>query len=308
MIIRRKGSNLVAMMALAVLGSGSAPAWAQDVSAATTSSSSSSSSSTAVSASTSDALSPTSSGGLWTAPNYQVHPSERFKPKRLPADVAPRDLNATTTAAPTLGVTPTGTQAGITAVPADPNSSELRRDRRRTITQQTTPDFVYDVAAAKEFTKAVSSSPQYVWLSPDRPSPASQTQFKQNRLLATAEQLNKLDTYIKDLTQRIQNNLSVPGTAQLVETSNRKYNYLVSFVVKNNGQITNINNEDKAGTLTAVTLSDDTENSDVVQAINRALIKSSPVKVPPAGFAPWYMLMKYDVNTGKVLVACLNAK
>ncbi len=297
------------MMVLAVLGSGSAPAWAQDVSTAATSASSSSTSASASSAI--DAVPATSSGSagvLWTAPNYQVHQSERFKPRQLPADVAPKDLTITTTAAPSLDVTPAGTTAGITAVPADPNSSEQRRARRRTITQQTTPEFVYDVAAAKAFSQAVSSSPQYVWLSPDRPSPASQTQFKQNRVLASAEQLNRLDTYIKDLTQRIQTNLSVPGSAQLVETSNRKYNYLVSFVVKNNGQITNITSQDKAGTLTAVTLSDDTENSDIVQALTRALTKSSPVKVPPAGFAPWYMLMKYDVTSGKVLVACLNAK
>jgi len=236
-----------------------------------------------------------------------VHPSERFKPKELPADIAPKDLNRPTTVAPDLGVGQSGTNAGITAVPADPNSSSDRRRRRQQISG-TSSDFVYDISAAKEFSQAVSASPQYVWLSPDRPSPASQYQFKQNRVLASTEQLGRLDSYIKDLTRRIQSNLSVPQTAQLVEMSNRKYNYLVSFVVKNNGQIANVTTEKQAGSLTAVPLADDSENSDVVKALTRALTKSAPVKVPPAGFAPWYMLMKYDVNSGKLFVACLNAK
>jgi len=302
---------------LAALSSGSLQARAQDVSttSAATSSSGSSSSSSSSSASTQSAIDtvPATSGSstdgvLWTAPNYQVHQSERFKPKQLPADVAPGDLNTPTTTAPSLGVTPAGSNAGITAVPADHNSSSQRRNRRRNITQPAAPEFVYDTAAAKEFTLAVSSSPQYVWLSPDRPSPASQSHFRQKRVLASTETLGRLDTYIKDLTQRIQTNLTVPSSAQLVETSNRKYNYLVSFVVKNSGQIANVTTEDKVGTLSAVPITDDSENNSIVQALKSALAKSAPVKVPPAGFAPWYMLMKYDVTTGKVLVACLNAK
>jgi hypothetical protein len=126
--------------------------------------------------------------------------------------------------------------------------------------------------------------------------------------LASSEQLNRLDSYIKDLSQAIQTNVAVPGSAQLVETANRKYSYLVSFVVKNSGQISNITTEKQVGTLTSVPLADDEENSQVEKAITRALGKVSPVKVPPAGFAPWYMLLKYDLSSGNVFVACLNAK
>lgn len=182
-------------------------------------------------------------------------------------------------------------------------STTVRRKKRR---KADAP--AYDEAAAKAFSEAISTEPQYVWLSPDRPSPAAQSKFQQNRVLASTETLNRLDSYIKDLSQSIQANVSVPGSAQLVETANRKYSYLVSFVVKNSGQISNITTEKQVGALSSVPLADDDENSQVVKAITKALGKVSPVKVPPAGFAPWYMLLKYDVNSGTVFVACLNAK
>lgn len=300
--IRRAPSMpAVALAALAMTAisiSLSLPAWAQSDSSSSSTASTSSSSSSDSSA---DPSSSGSSGVLWTAPQYQVKPVGR-KPatSAMPADIAPGQGSAASAAAsnndgsaanPTVSTTTTD---GTTTV---------RRKKRR---KADAP--AYDEAAAKAFSEAVSTEPQYVWLSPDRPSPAAQSKFQQNRVLASTETLNRLDSYIKDLSQSIQANMSVPGSAQLVETANRKYSYLVSFVVKNSGQISNVTTEKQVGALSSVPLADDDENSQVEKAITKALSKVSPVKVPPAGFAPWYMLLKYDVNSGSVFVACLNAK
>lgn len=219
----------------------------------------------------------------------------------MPADIAPGQGSAASAAASNNDGS--AANATVSTTTTDGTTTTVRRKKRR---KGDGP--AYDEAAAKAFSEAISTEPQYVWLSPDRPSPASQSKFQQNRVLASTETLNRLDTYIKDLSQSIQANVSVPGSAQLVETANRKYSYLVSFVVKNSGQISNITNEKQVGALSSVPLADDDENGQVVKAITKALGKVSPVKVPPAGFAPWYMLLKYDVNSGNVFVACLNAK
>ena len=289
----------------------SLPVWAQsDSSSSSTDSSSSSSnspsnsstnssSSSSTDAAANSATAASGNGGLlWTAPQYQVKSVGR-KPtaSTMPPDIAPGQGSAANAAASTSDVaTATVSSDDDTAVP-------VRRKKRKRADAA-----VYDESAAKAFSQAVSSEPQYVWLSPDRPSPASQSKFQQNRVLASSEQLSRLDSYIKDLSQSIQTNVAVPGSAQLVETANRKYTYLVSFVVKNSGQISNITTVKQVGTLTSVPLADDEENSEVEKAITRALGKVSPVKVPPAGLAPWYMLLKYEVNSGNVFVACLNAK
>ncbi|MBA4074253.1 MAG: hypothetical protein C0508_04365 [Cyanobacteria bacterium PR.023] len=300
-IRRAVNMPVVALTALAMTAisiSLSLPAWAQsDSSSSATSSTSNSSSSD----SSSDSSSSGSSGVLWTAPQYQVKPVGR-KPaaSSMPADIAPGQGSAASAAASNNdGSAPNATVSTTTT----DGTTTVRRKKRRKADAPT-----YDEAAAKAFSEAISTEPQYVWLSPDRPSPAAQSKFQQNRVLASTETLNRLDTYIKDLSQSIQANVSVPGSAQLVETANRKYSYLVSFVVKNSGQISNITNEKQVGALSSVPLADDDENGQVVKAITKALGKVSPVKVPPAGFAPWYMLLKYDVNSGNVFVACLNAK
>ncbi len=268
-------------------------------SAANSSSSSSSNSST--DAATASTTAASASGGvLWTAPQYQVKSvGGRPTASTMPPDIAPGQGSAAAAAAATGETASTPAATASTVDTATP----VRRKKKRRADAA-----VYDESAAKAFSQAVSSEPQYVWLSPDRPSAASQSKFQQNRVLASSEQLNRLDSYIKDLSQAIQTNVAVPGSALLVETANRKYTYLVSFVVKNSGQISNITTEKQVGTLTSVPLADDEENSQVEKAITRALGKVSPVKVPPAGFAPWYMLLKYEVNSGNVFVACLNAK
>ncbi len=305
--IRRMSSMptiAVAAVALTALSTTlSLPVWAQSDSSSSSTSSSASTSGGSSSSSTDAAVDSTtaasgSGGVLWTAPQYQVKSVGR-KPtaSTMPPDIAPGQGSAANAAAST-GDAGTATVSSI-----DETAAPVRRKKKRRGDAS-----VYDESAAKAFSQAVSSEPQYVWLSPDRPSAASQSKFQQNRTLASSEQLNRLDSYIKDLSQSIQTNVSVPGSAQLVETANRKYSYLVSFVVKNSGQISNITSEKQVGTLTSVPLADDEENSQVEKAITRALGKVSPVKVPPAGFAPWYMLLKYDLNSGNVFVACLNAK
>ncbi|MBP6743863.1 hypothetical protein KA344_01470 [bacterium] len=299
----------------------SLPAWAQSDSSSSSTNSSSSTSDSASSGSSNSSSNSTAStspnnsidtatdattsasgsgGVLWTAPQYQVKSVGR-KPSAgaMPPDIAPGQGSAANAAASTAD----GSASTSTVSSTDDTATPVRRKKRKRADAG-----VYDESAAKAFSQAVSSEPQYVWLSPDRPSPASQSKFQQNRVLASSEQLNRLDSYIKDLSQAIQTNVAVPGSAQLVETANRKYSYLVSFVVKNSGQISNITTEKQVGTLTSVPLADDEENSQVEKAITRALGKVSPVKVPPAGFAPWYMLLKYDLSSGNVFVACLNAK
>lgn len=323
--IRRASSMPVITMAAVALTALSStlslPAWAQSDSNSSSTNSSSSTSDSASSGSSNSSSSSSSnsspsgsidtatdstaaasgSGGvLWTAPQYQVKSVGR-KPtaSTMPPDIAPGQGSAATAAASTAD----GSASTTTVSSTDSTATPVRRKKRKRAEAA-----VYDESAAKAFSQAVSSEPQYVWLSPDRPSAASQSKFQQNRVLASSEQLNRLDSYIKDLSQAIQTNVAVPGSAQLVETTNRKYSYLVSFVVKNSGQISNITTEKQVGTLTSVPLADDEENSQVEKAITRALSKVSPVKVPPAGFAPWYMLLQYDVNSGNVFVACLNAK
>lgn len=300
-IRRAVNMPVVAFTALAMTAisiSLSLPASAQsDSSSSSTSSTSNSSSSD----SSSDTSSAGSSGILWTAPQYQVKPVGR-KPaaSSMPADSAPGQGSATSAAASNNDGS--AANATVSTTTTDDTATVRRKKRRKA------DGPAYDETAAKAFSEAISTEPQYVWLSPDRPSPAAQSKFQQNRVLASTETLNRLDSYIKDLSQSIQANVSVPGSAQLVETANRKYSYLVSFVVKNSGQISNITTEKQVGALSSVPLADDDENGQVVKAITKALGKVSPVKVPPAGFAPWYMLLKYDVNSGSVFVACLNAK
>ena len=291
---------LTALAMTAISISLSLPALAQSDSSSSSTSSTSSSSGSNSSADT--AVSSGSSGVLWTAPQYQVKPVDR-KPaaSSTPAEIAPAQGTAASTAASNNDAS--AAKAELSTNANDGTANTVSRKKRRKADGP-----AYDETAAKAFSDAVSTEPQYIWLSPDRPSPASQSKFQQNRVLASTETLNRLDSYIQDLSQSIQANMSVPGSAQLVETANRKYSYLVSFVVKNSGQISNITTEKQVGNLSSVRLADDNENSQVEKAITKALGKVSPVKVPPAGFAPWYMLLKYDVNSGRVLVACLNAK
>lgn len=282
--------------------SGSSNSSSNSTSSSSSNNSSNSSTNSSTDTATDATTSASGSGGvLWTAPQYQVKSVGR-KPtaSTMPPDIAPGQGSAANAAASTGDGT--STSAATVSSSTDTATPGRRKKRKRADAG------VYDESAAKAFSQAVSSEPQYVWLSPDRPSPASQSKFQQNRVLASSEQLNRLDSYIKDLSQAIQTNVAVPGSAQLVETANRKYSYLVSFVVKNSGQISNITTEKQVGTLTSVPLADDEENSQVEKAITRALGKVSPVKVPPAGFAPWYMLLKYDLSSGNVFVACLNAK
>lgn len=324
-IIRRPALWLSALsMSLALSISMSAGVHAQaDSSAASNNSSSSSSSSD--SSSSSNASNPTSAtsvstarteGVLWTAPAYQVKPVGS-KPRLFPPDVLPGD--AFPPRGPATDIpnsrTPDATATPATSADADAAAAGLiesgkKRKTTTTITTETAVDN-YDAAAVRAFSQAVGGTPQYVWLSAPKAAAGvtvGQYQLKENKLLASSVKSSAFDAYIKDLTKLIESNLSVPQSSQLVEMTNRKYKYLISFVVKNNGQISNIVSEKQAGSITSEPLADDGENSQVVNALSRALTRSAPLKTPPSGFAPWYMVMQYDVTTGRVLLACLNAR
>ena len=112
--------------------------------------------------------------------------------------------------------------------------------------------------------------------------------------------------YNKGLVEKFVSNMTVPNSATLVENSSNQYVYLVSFMIDSKGKIKNISTEKSYGQFTAVNLADDTENATMTASITQALGKCSPVKVPPSGISPWYMLLKYEPNTGKVFVANLN--
>jgi hypothetical protein len=167
----------------------------------------------------------------------------------------------------------------------------------------------FDEKAFRSFVDSLKE-PQYVWLSPDRSSAAvdPKNAFKQTKTLANADQLSRMDSYIKDLTNKVQANLVVPSTATLVESTNRNYSYLITFTLRERGQMANFQVEKQLGPFTTEALADDNESAAVVSAINKALTSASPMPTPPVGFAPWYMVMKYDVNSGHIILACLNSR
>jgi hypothetical protein len=307
-IIRRPAFWLTAAtMSLAMTSLAAAAVHAQADSSSTTTDTAVVNSSTVVNDSTSatSASSARTEGVLWTAPAYQVKPVGS-KPRLFPPDVLPGD------AFPPRGPTdiPNSRTPDATATPATSVSGDgliENTKKRKTVTATETVIDHYDPAAVRAFSQAVGGTPQYVWLSAPKTTTVNQYQIKESKLLPTAT-TSAFDTYIKDLTKRVESNLSVPQSAQLVEMTNRKYKYLISFMVKSNGQISNITSEKQAGSITSEPLADDGENAQIVQALSRALTRSAPVKTPPSGFAPWYMVMQYDVNSGKLLLACLNAR
>jgi len=231
------------------------------------------SSSSASSSSSSAASTPSSDippGVLWTDPKYAV--KEVPQPK-APASTKPQPTTGTTT-------TTTTTTTGAAAATVAPATSTG-----------------YDETAAQAFIDSVSS-PQYVW--------TKQEKTKKSKASA-ANTSKEMAAYNRTIVEKFVANMSVPNSATLVENSSSKYVYLLSFTIDAKGKISKINSESSYGPFTAVHLADDSENSLMTNSAIQALSKCSPVKVPPAGTAPWYMLLKYDPNTGKVFVAHLNS-
>lgn len=153
----------------------------------------------------------------------------------------------------------------------------------------------YDAQAAQSFVKS-SAQPQYVWSS-------TPTQVAKSKLASTAQ---ALDEYNKNLSDKIAANLKVPSRANLVESTDKKYNYLIGFSLLKSGQVANVQVLNQVGNVATVPLADDQESSMIVQALTSAIKKSAPIATPPAGLAPWNMMASYDVTSGKMFTVCLN--
>jgi hypothetical protein len=182
-------------------------------------------------------------------------------------------------AVPTAKQPTTGTAATKVATPVDNSGT-------------------YDEKEASEFANA-AGLPQYLW---NRQSSTTKGQKD-----ATAELAKEVKAYHRMLVEKFVANMSVPNSATLVENSTTNYLYLVSFTIDAKGKINNVNSVKSFGPLNAVNLADDNENALMTSSVKGAISKCSPVKLPPSGVAPWYMLLKYEPNSGKVFVTNVNA-
>ena len=177
-----------------------------------------------------------------------------------------------------------------------PAKSVSNANKTSTTTSVSSVSAGYDDKAAQSFADSVSM-PQYVWTRKD-----AATKGHKASALATKE----MAEYNKTLVEKFVANMTVPNQATLVDNSQSNYVYLISFTVDAKGKIAHINSEKSYGQFNAVNLADDNTNRAMLATITQALTRCSPVAVPPAGDAPWYMLLKYEPNTGKVFVANLN--
>ena len=150
----------------------------------------------------------------------------------------------------------------------------------------------YDEKEAAEFSKA-AGIPQYLWTKQDQPAKGA---------TSPAEIAKEVKAYHRMFVEKFVANMSVPNSATLVENSSTNYVYLISFTIDAKGKIINVDSVKSFGQLNAVNLADDNENATMTNSIKIAVIKCSPVKTPPTGIAPWYMLLKYEPNSGKVFV------
>lgn len=291
----------------------SLPAGAQSSGASSDSNNSASTQSSNSDSPSQPAADPTGAGNIWSTPRYAV---KEIKPQgkggQQPSQgqqSSPSQGQGQSQSSGAAGELAPETRASgiIRLKPRQAEDKSAGSSSAAAATEKsTTPAF--DDKAFREFVGSLKE-PQYVWLSPDHASAAvdPKNAFKQTKTLANADQLGRMDNYIKELTGKVQSYLSVPSTATLVE-SNQKYIYLITFTLRERGQMANFRVEPQLGPFSTVPLADDNESNAVVGAINKALTKASPMPTPPVGFAPWYMVLKYEVNSGKVMLACLNAK
>ena len=225
-----------------------------------------------------------------------------------PATPAAPAANGTPAAAPTSDLPPgvlwTDPKHEVKEMPAPARVALPSKNRPTTGTTPAKPatpapvaDLGYDAKSAQAFADSVGN-PQYVWTRQDKATKGQ----KATAVNATSE----ASAYNRGLVEKFVANMTVPNSATLVENSASQYVYLLSFMIDEKGKIKNINSEKQFGPCTAVNLADDGENATMTASITQALAKCSPVKVPSAGVPPWYMLLKYEPNTGKVFVANLN--
>lgn len=234
---------------------------------------------------------------LWTLPQYEV----KVKEKKAAATAAPAQTTPTT---PAEGGTTEEKSATTSASDSnsasqdDENRPKRRRRRPRRHKEQSETESEkpkqsdYDADAAKAFEQSNAAKTQYVW---SRQPAASKPYAK-----TTAQEL---DDFNRDLTDKIASNLKVPSTATLVETSNKKYSYIIGFTLLKSGQVANFQIVNQAGNVSTVPLADPGESDAVVQALQDAIKKACPIKAPPGGIPPWNMIAVYDMSTGKLFTS-----
>jgi len=219
------------------------------------------------------------------------------------ADGSAAGTAASTTAAPTSDIPPgvlwTDPKYAVKEVP-QPKTQSTKQPSPATAADiaahAAASSTAYDEIAAKVFADAVSQ-PQYVW---------NQADSKKKGKTSVANVSKELAAYNRTIVEKFVANMTVPDGSTLVENSSAMYVYLMSFSVDAKGNISKIKSESTFGPFTALHLADDGENSKMTAGVVQALSKCSPLPKPPAGTPPWYMLLRYEPNTGKVFVANLN--
>lgn len=235
---------------------------------------------------------------IWSIPKYEV----KVKPSGKTTNSSTSTSTTTSATGGEAGSTSTTTSTNVGTSTAstvakdddDDDDEKPRRRRRRrgkhsdgSAAKPKASD--YDAAAAKAFEASNAPKTQYVWSRQSAPgTPYAKT---------TAQEL---DDFNRDLSDKIGSNLQVPSTATLVETSNKKYMYIIGFTLLKSGQVANFQVIPQAGNLATVPLADSGEDSAVVNALQSAIRRACPIKSPPTGIPPWNMLAVYDMSTGKI--------
>jgi hypothetical protein len=239
---------------------------------------------TAAGANADDSPAPTpesATPGLWTDPKHAV----RVIPQLKKGEKAP-ELKA-------IDDEMAKAKAVVDEKAAKDKAEKEKNDK--TAKKEEAPS-VFDTDAAKAF-NASRSEPQYVWVR--QPAAA-----KKAPLTAAAAP----DTYNQELSDKIAANLQVPSTATLVESSKAKYRYLITFDLSKAGKISNLQMEDKVGSVVSSRLADDNEHAQMLAALYSAIKKCGTIKPPKSGHAPWNMLVSYDLSSGKLFTACLSSQ
>jgi len=237
---------------------------------------------------------------LWTAPSYAVKP------------VAPKSANPNVKVPsysygnPDVDNTENKSKDPLTDAlkPTDETVTvshhgrmlKLRKKSKKKEEVVTAKVSSYDAEAAQKF-ESGNAQPQYLWTS------KAQSTAPKGQATASAA----IQEYYKTISDKIAENLKVPSRANLVESSDKKYNYVIGFSLLKSGQVVNVQVLDQVGNIATVPLADDQESSMIVQALTSAIKKSAPIAAPPAGLAPWNMLASYDVTSGKMFTVCLNS-
>jgi len=277
------GKNTATLLAATIALSSLQAAFAQS-SADSTSTSASTSSSTTAAASAAPLPGDSSSSTTTTTTSTDTTVTPAVPGSDIPAGVLWTDPKYAVKEVPQPTKAPTKTQPTTGTAAATPATG--------TAVSATS----YDETAARVFADAVSQ-PQYIW--------NQQTSSKKGKTSA-ANVSKELASYNRTIVEKFVANMSVPDSATLVENSSAMYVYLLSFSIDAKGNISKIKSESTFGPFTALHLADVNENAKMTSSVVQALSKCSPVPPLPTGVPPWYMLLRYEPNSGKVFVANCN--